>query len=133
MKELGGFFTKETVMEPLTFPGSLSAASGSGQEPGRGEAAPSLGPAACGSGAMFSRGGAGVLRAPHSCRSVAHRGLEPPTTAAQPAAERTCVRPLRPRPRRAGLTLSNQRGDDESVFPPLGRHMADGQELPLRG
>lgn len=30
MKELGGFFTKETVMESPTFPGSLSSASGSG-------------------------------------------------------------------------------------------------------
>ena len=94
MRELGGFFTKETVMEPLTFPASLSAASGSGEEPGRSEAVPSLGPAARGSGAVFSREGQAVLRASHSCRSVARRGLEPPTTAAQPTAERTCLRPL---------------------------------------
>ena len=53
-----------------------------GQNPAEAWLCPFWAQAAHGPGAVVvSRGGV-VLRAPHSCRRVTHRGLEPPTAAA---------------------------------------------------
>lgn len=54
-----------------------------GQNPAEARLCPFRAQAAHGPGAVVvSRGGV-VLRAPHSCRRVTHRGLEPPTAAAR--------------------------------------------------